>query len=122
VERILGDRYKYPSDVTTRDIEKVSKGLKGDIKPQSINNYISRLRSMYTWGMEENIVKTNPFFKIKNLAEEERAYVRSLTTTEVKALLEASEGHYRVRWALYLYTGLRADNGNEITLEPNFRS
>jgi integrase/recombinase XerD len=72
---------------------------------------------MYTWGMEENIVKTNPFFKIKNLPEVERDYVRSLTSTEVKALLEASKGHYRVRWALYLYTGLRADNGNEITLD-----
>jgi integrase len=116
ISKFLTD-VKYPSDLTVRDIEKRRKELCETLKPQTINGHISHLRSMYTWGMKENIVKSNPFFKIKNLPEVERDYVRSLTSTEVKALLEASKGHYRMRWALYLYTGLRAENGNDITLD-----
>lgn len=116
-KRIFDDRFEYPADVTVRDIKKIRQELKKEVKPQTINNYISQLRSMFSWGMDYNFVKSNPFLKIENLTESEKNFRRDLDATEIKALLSASQGHYRVRWALYLYTGLRAENGNDISMD-----
>lgn len=95
----------YPKDID--DLKKFL--LKEGKSEVTINLYLDLLSSAYNRGIEDNLIKTNPFnrkykFKRKNYS------VRYLTHQEEKNLFSVSPDYFKPLLEMALNTGLRRTN------------
>jgi len=110
-KKIFGRLTIRPSAVTINDIEAARERLTKNVKGQTINCYCHLLSGFWKWAIKRDMIKgKNPFALLDDLPADEVKQRRDLTADEIVRLLDTAEGENRVRWAVYLYTGLRAEN------------
>ncbi len=99
-------------DITTKAINEIALEMLNTQSHNTTNKCIKYLKSMLNWGVESEIILSNPIAKIKLLPNKRVKLRRALTVDEAKALIKEAPPSYRIIWRFFLSTGLRR---NELT-------
>ena len=98
--------------ITTKAINEIAHKMLNTQSHNTTNKCIKYLKSMLNWGVESEIILSNPIEKIKLLPNKRVKLRRALTADEAKALIEEAPPTYKIIWRFFLSTGLRR---NELT-------
>lgn len=79
------------------------------VSPRTVNHDVVVLGAMLRWGVEKNLINSNPLKKVKPLLHDHPKEGRSLDDTEVQCLLNHSSVLWRNIWYAFLTTGLRKE-------------
>ncbi len=99
-------------DITAKAINEVALEMINHQSHNTTNKCIKYLKSMLNWGVESEIILSNPIAKIKLLPNKRVKLRRALTADEAKALIKEAPPSYSLIWRFFLSTGLRR---NELT-------
>lgn len=103
------------AELTQDKIEDWIRAGQGKVKAQTINLYLTLLKSCFAWACAEGRVSSNPLRSWSRLKTDTPTVRRDLTIDEIRAIIDKeSEDDWRVRWAIYSYTGLRCAAGNSL--------
>jgi integrase len=84
--------------------EKLASGL----RRRSVNFYVRNIKAALEWGVDNLYLRRNPLEAWEPVGEKEPVERRDLSPNDLRAVI-AAEPHeeWRVRWAVYLYSGFR---------------
>lgn len=86
----------------------------------TINNYIARIKAMFTWICEQGYLRENPVEKLKKLKVRQKRTRRDFTQEEISKLLtyvKSDDQEWYTRFMIYAYTGLRKMAGAKLKWE-----
>lgn len=83
--------------------------LRKGVSPRTVNHDVTILSAMFGWGVDKNIIGSNPLRKMEPLLHDHPKEGRALTDAEVEQLLKRSPMHWRTIWYALLVTGMRKD-------------
>ena len=78
-----------------------------DLADRTVNSHVSSLKRLLNWGMEEEMIRSNPIAPVKPLRETKRKKRRALPEDEIQLLLEVSPERYAKIWRVLFGCGLR---------------
>ena len=73
----------------------------------SLNVTTGVLFGMFRWGVDVELIESNPLAKLKRLKVRKRRFRRALSEDEARALIEHSPERLRRLWRFFLGTGFR---------------
>ncbi len=112
---MLSKKCDILEDITFDIISKFAEEMKSKgNKKQTINQKINRLSVVFDYAVERGYISSNPCNHFVRMKSDDINLRRDLKPEEIQALLVVAEGEYRCRWAIHVYTGLRATNVAEI--------
>ena len=112
--------FVYLSDLTLKKIEAWARRRleEGSIRGQTINLYVGHIYRALSWAVSARRLQENPLAQWQAVRQNEPQYRRDLSPEEVGAILRAEDNfEWRVRWCVYLYTGLRKTTGTQLVWE-----
>ena len=97
-------------------LEVIKKLEDRNISPATVNRYLSYLNAILNWGVQNEIITSNPFKGFKRKKETQYA-IPILTQDELKRILGAAPEH--LRWAVLVvfYTGCRPGESELFSLK-----
>lgn len=115
----LSNNLKFVADVTLEAVNKWSeRRLLENMRGQTVNIYVSIIRSALAWGLNNDLIFQNPLVNWRPVRTNEPRKRRDLTPEEVSAILKAeSNTEWRLLWLIYFYTGLRKEAGAAFSWE-----
>lgn len=85
----------------------VQEYIDNQLSHSSINRRFQKLKLMFNYGVERNVIVNNPLLNFKSLKTKRVKFRRALSDDEVKSLLAVSNT-FKTIWKTFLTTGLRA--------------
>ncbi|MFN0116882.1 MAG: tyrosine-type recombinase/integrase [Elusimicrobiota bacterium] len=96
-------------DITSKHIEEYKASLVDQVKPSSINRYLTIVKSIFSKAVEWGRITVSPASKVKKLREDNQR-TRYLTEEEIKRLYFSSSPKVAEFLTLALNTGMRRSN------------
>jgi len=108
---------EFPQDVTPEDVDGAVIGLRKEGKRfKTVRNYISALKSFFSWGVERRRWEENPTVYVKVPRATDSVERRALSEDEIQRLFEACPNEERrLLYQTALYTGLRLSELRNLT-------
>jgi integrase/recombinase XerC len=113
------NRLKNVGDLTLPGVESWAKRrLDSGIRGQTVNLYVLLVQSALKWGLSNGLLHYNPLANWRPVRVNEPRKRRDLFPHEARAILETERNEeWRLRWLVYLYTGLRNEAGETVRWE-----
>ncbi len=112
LEKILLDDI---SQLSVKHIDSITETMRGEgNKGQTVNQKVGRLKMIFDYAVERGYIKANPLDTWEPMGMDDINHRRDLTPDEIARLLDVANQEYRCRYAVFLYTGLRAENATNI--------
>lgn len=107
-------------DQCTQDVVEAwaRRKLLAGITPQTVNQRVSALRALFGWAVKRDYISRSPLVAWESLRRTSPRFRRPLTNDEIRALFATeSRPEWRLRWMVYLFTGLRSTAGASLIWE-----
>jgi len=92
--------------LTHQDVNEYVRRRLRDVSKTTVNDDITYLKRILTWGVEQGLIKTNPVERYRKPARDNEI-IQPATQAEVQAILDHAAAHLRRALLLSLFLGIR---------------
>lgn len=108
--------FVYLSDIDIIKVEEWARRKQGEgTRGQTLNTYIIHVNGVFEWSFRNGFIHYNPLANWRPVRVNEPRKRRDLKPEEINAFLAAEwSDEWKLRWLIYLFTGLRNEAGSVV--------